>query len=242
MLSNRSYYRCMPGGKSVYFTECFSQGFIGVDFGVDENLKDKFPENWREFNTEYIPKFLAKHPNYHKIGAGLACGMLWTLGKGIHENDVVLVPNGQGQYAVGVVTSGYIYAGEDANLPHQRRVTWLPDLINRTDMSSSLRNSAGSAGTICNITKYANEIDSLIKKQEPTTVVDDLEDPDIFALEKHLEDFLVQNWSHTELGKHYDIYEDSEGQTGQQYPTDTGPMDILAVSKDKKTLLVVELK
>ncbi len=29
---------------------------------------------------------------------------------------------------------------------------------------------------------------------------------------------------------------------GQQYATDTGPLDILAISKDKKTLLVVELK
>jgi len=29
---------------------------------------------------------------------------------------------------------------------------------------------------------------------------------------------------------------------GQQYQSDTGPIDILAVSKDKKALLVVELK
>ena len=29
---------------------------------------------------------------------------------------------------------------------------------------------------------------------------------------------------------------------GQQYPSDTGNIDILAVSKDKKELLVVELK
>jgi len=29
---------------------------------------------------------------------------------------------------------------------------------------------------------------------------------------------------------------------GQQYPTDTGPIDILAISKDKARLLVVELK
>ena len=29
---------------------------------------------------------------------------------------------------------------------------------------------------------------------------------------------------------------------GQQYPTDTGQIDILAISKDKKSLLVVELK
>ena len=29
---------------------------------------------------------------------------------------------------------------------------------------------------------------------------------------------------------------------GRQYPSDTGPIDILAISKDKKELLVVELK
>ncbi|RYZ80596.1 MAG: DUF91 domain-containing protein [Proteobacteria bacterium] len=29
---------------------------------------------------------------------------------------------------------------------------------------------------------------------------------------------------------------------GQQYPTDTGPFDVLPISKDRKRLLVVELK
>ena len=68
-----------------------------------------------------------------------------------------------------------------------------------------------------------------------------MEDPAVFALEKHLEDFLVQNWAQTPLGQTHDIYESEEG-SGQQYPTDTGPIDILAVSKDQKELLVVELK
>jgi restriction system protein len=62
------------------------------------------------------------------------------------------------------------------------------------------------------------------------------------VLEKHLEDFLVQNWSQTELGQSYDIFEEDGEKVGQQYPTDTGPLDILAVSKDRKELLVVELK
>ena len=40
----------------------------------------------------------------------------------------------------------------------------------------------------------------------------------------------------------YDLlYEDNE-LVGQQYPTDTGYIDLLAVSKDKQELLVVELK
>jgi restriction system protein len=64
----------------------------------------------------------------------------------------------------------------------------------------------------------------------------------VFALEKHLEDFLVQNWKQTELGKNYDIYEEDGELVGQQYPSDTGTTDILAISKDKKHLLVVELK
>ena len=69
-----------------------------------------------------------------------------------------------------------------------------------------------------------------------------IEDPNIFALESHLEDFLVQNWHHTELSKHYDIFEEDGEKVGQQYPTDTGQIDILAISKDKKELLVIELK
>ena len=68
-----------------------------------------------------------------------------------------------------------------------------------------------------------------------------VEDPSSFALEEHLEEFLVKNWSHTALGKDYDIYEE-DGEKAQQYQTDTGPLDILAISKDKKRLLVVELK
>lgn len=57
-----------------------------------------------------------------------------------------------------------------------------------------------------------------------------------------LEDFLVANWAQTELANAWDIFEEEGEVRGQQYPTDTGPIDILAISKDKKRLLVVELK
>jgi len=69
-----------------------------------------------------------------------------------------------------------------------------------------------------------------------------VEDSAAFALEKHLEDFLVQNWQQTELGKQYDIYEEDGERVGQQYLTDTGPVDVLAIKKDKSEILVVELK
>ena len=44
------------------------------------------------------------------------------------------------------------------------------------------------------------------------------------------------------MGKTYDIFEEDGELVGQQYPSDTGPIDILAISKDKKELLVIELK
>jgi SAM-dependent methyltransferase len=40
----------------------------------------------------------------------------------------------------------------------------------------------------------------------------------------------------------FDIFEEDGELVGQQYQSDTGPMDILAIKKDKTQLLVVELK
>ena len=58
-----------------------------------------------------------------------------------------------------------------------------------------------------------------------------------FAVEKHLEDYICKNWNTTVFGKNYKIHEN-----GRQFPTDTGPLDILALRDDKKEFLVLELK
>lgn len=118
-------------------------------------------------------------------------------------------------------------------------------MIERSQMSQALQNSTGSIGTVSNITQYAEEIENLIAGDHPLTIIatdESIEDPSTFALEMYLEDFLVQNWEHTELGKKYNIFEEEGELVGQQYPSDTGPIDILAISKNKKELLVVELK
>ena len=239
----KSYYRVMLGQKSVHADECIAGNFIGTDFDIHQNLTNKLPEEWREFNKEFIPVFLAARPEKTKIGAGLACAALWTVSKQIQNGDVVLCPDGTGKYRVGEVNGGYYY--EPGNiLPHRRPVTWLNVTIERTSMSEALRNSTGSTGTVSTISKHREELEKLIGGvSAPKLISTDVsvEDPSSFALEEHLEDFLVKNWAHTEFGKDYDIYEE-DGEKAQQYQTDTGPLDILAVSKDKKRLLVVELK
>lgn len=240
----KNYYRIMLGRKSVYAQEAHQGNYIGAGWLPEIDLTNKLPDNWREFNKKCIPQYLENRPEKTKISAGLACGMLHTISKGILIGDIVLSPDGAGSYFVGEVVGDYEYKKGEV-LPHRRAVRWFPRSIARDEFSESLRNSTGSIGTVSNISKHAEEIESLISGSRPASIIatdETIEDPSIFALEKHLEDFLVQNWHHTELGRYYDIYEEDGEKVGQQYPSDTGPIDILAISKDKKEILVVELK
>ena len=237
------YWRIMPGAKSMHFKECLEQEFIGGDWGMPGDLTNDLPENWRDFNKSHIPIYLETHPEKTKVTAGLACGMLHTICKGMPVGSRILCPDGTGVYRVGEVVSEYFYEPSQV-LPHRRKVKWFA-AINRSDMSDALKNSSGSIGTVSDLSKYAEELCGLIAGKTPellTHTDTSIEDPSVFALEKHLEDFLVANWSQTELAANYDIFEEEGELVGQQYPSDTGPLDILAVSKDKKTLLVVELK
>jgi restriction system protein len=239
----KKYYRVMLGRKSSHAEECLAGGFIGADFDIKQDLSKKLPESWRDFNKEFIPVFLANHPGKSRISAGLACGALWTVAKGIQVSDIVLCPDGTGTYRVGEVAGDYHYE-PDKILPHRRRVTWLPVSIERSAMSDSLRHSAGSIGTVSNVSTHAAEIEQLIGGASAPKIISTdatVEDASSFALEEHLEEFLISNWERTELGRDFDIYEE-DGEKAQQYQTDTGPLDILAISKDKKRLLVVELK
>ena len=240
----KNYYRIMLGRKSVYADVARKENFIGAGWFENIDLTNKLTENWRDFNKEMIPVFLQLNPEKTKVAAGLACGSLHTIAKGIQNGDIILSPDGKSNYYVGEVISDYSYHKGEV-LPHRRSVQWLSNVISRAQMSQALQNSTGSIGTVSNITQYAEEIENLIAGERPPGIVatdETIEDPSIFALEKHLEDFLVQNWHHTELGKHYDIYLEDGEIVGQQYPSDTGPIDILAISKDKKEILVVELK
>jgi restriction system protein len=244
MNTGRAYYRIMLGKKSAFAQQCHDEKWFGGGWGIKQDLTKELVENWRDFNAKFIPVYLKSNPGKSKVAAGLACGMLHTIGKGINQGDIVLCPDGKGAYWAGTVVSDYFYVANET-LPHRRRVEWMPKSIVRTEMSEGLRNSTGAIGTVSHISKHAQEIDSfLVGNVPPTLIATDqlVEDPSVFALEEHLEDFLVQNWSGTELGKNYRIFEEDGEAAGQQYPTDTGPIDILAVRKDGKELLVVELK
>jgi len=240
----KNYYRLMLGKKSVFAEQCLAGNFIGVDFGIAKDLTRDLPDEWRVFNKQFIPVYLTGHPNKSKISAGLACGALWTVAKGMGKNDVVLCPDGTGVYRMGNIVGEYEYAAGQI-LPHRRPVQWLAQSFDRDVMSEALRNSTGSIGTVSDVSDYREEIERLIARVPvASAIVPDptVEDPAAFALEKHLEDFLVENWAQTDFGKDYDVFEEEGEKVGQQYQTDSGPIDVLAIGKDKKELLVLELK
>ena len=239
----KDYRRLMLGKGSEHAETCFKESFIGLDYGIKQDLTGRISENWREFNREFIPIFLENRPGKSKIAAGLACGALWVVCKGLDEGDVVICPDGEGNYRIGEIASGYFYQ-PDGVLPHRRRVNWYPKVVERSSFSDAFQKST-ARGVIVQVTDYADEIETLVAGTKPPTIVsndDTIEDPSVFALETHLEDFLLKNWNNTSLGDEYEIVEEEGELIGQQFPTDTGAIDILAVSKDKKTLLVIELK
>ena len=64
----------------------------------------------------------------------------------------------------------------------------------------------------------------------------------LFYMESQLEDFIINNWQNTELGKKYDLIYENGDLTSKQYRTDIGIIDILAKDKKNKNHVVIELK
>lgn len=240
----RKYFRLMLGRKSIHAQLCFSENFVGLDWFPDTDFSGEFPENWKEFNKKYVPIYLEQNPDKSKVAAGLACGMTHTLCKNIGTNDIVMCPDGIGNYRFGKILGDYYFKRGEV-LPHRRNIQWLDIETTREALSDDLKNSTGSIATIADISKHHIELEKILNgATNPVMISSDplVEDASAFAMEKHLEDFLVENWSTTELSQNYDIVSDEGELVGQQFPTDTGPIDILAISKDKKEFLVIELK
>lgn len=75
----------------------------------------------------------------------------------------------------------------------------------------------------------------------PPETEPDVEDPSEFVLEKYLEDFIVSNFDTIFKGR-LRVFEDSEGNDGQQYATEIGPIDILAIEAKTRAFVIIELK
>ncbi len=73
--------------------------------------------------------------------------------------------------------------------------------------------------------------------------IDEIADEEMsYALEKHLEEFIVENWQKIDFGEKLTLYTDENGNTGKQYYTEeVGYIDLLA-QDEKGGFVVIELK
>lgn len=62
-----------------------------------------------------------------------------------------------------------------------------------------------------------------------------------FTMEKYLEEFIEANFNKINFGAKLELYQDEES-SGRQYPTSIGYIDLLAVDKERKEFVVIELK
>ena len=163
----RQYNRIMMGEHGKYLPDGLANNYIGADFGIGHDLSETpshaNPILWKK---ALVDEYLEQHPDKSRGSAYNGMGFLWTICFGLQKGDYVLSPDGAGGYKVGEVSGDYYYM-PGTDLPHRRPMKWLGVVVPRKDMSTQLQHSVGSIGTCCNITKYAEELEQLIKGSQP---------------------------------------------------------------------------
>jgi restriction system protein len=89
--------------------------------------------------------------------------------------------------------------------------------------------------------QYRSFVDTEEAAIEPQSAQPAIDYNSQFALEKYLEEFIVGNFNAI-FGAELEIFQDEGVILGQQYPTDIGPIDILAWEPSSQSYVVMELK
>ena len=68
-------YRVFLGKGATYADQALKEGWVGTGWLEGINLEDRFKENWKEFNAEFVPIVMETNQIETKVAAGLACGI-----------------------------------------------------------------------------------------------------------------------------------------------------------------------
>lgn len=196
----------------------------------------------REELSEIVASTYADKPPATKA---LYTNMIWAFYHEINPGDLIVARRGRKALAgVGRVSRTAFYAPGKSQVhghPNFLEVSWQEQP--RDKVFSSI---VFPMHTLSEISE--EQFRSLLEgsgaqavSPASSEVPEAIEDPNAFVLEKYLEDFIVSNF-HTIFKGELKIYEDAEGNDGQQYSTDIGPIDILSVEPKSKSFVVIELK
>jgi restriction system protein len=196
-----------------------------------------------QLNEEVTRKYSHKPPQTRSLIAN----MLWAFYHRIRPGDTIIARRGRKTLAaVGRVAQSAVWSpGANPLTDHAGYLGVEWQVSPRDKEFSSIVFPMHSL-----IEASSEDVEKLLRPDEPMlsspepavgTAGDVVEDTAIFVLEKYLEDFIVSNFNAIFKSK-LNIHQDGEGNDGQQYTTDIGPIDILAVEPETKAFVVIELK
>jgi restriction system protein len=203
---------------------------------------------WRELGDvskmtrEQLSQAVAKtYPDRPPHTKALIGNMIWAFYHEIAPGDFVIARRGRKTLAaVGKVTQSAIYS------PGKNPVTGHPNFLGvawqHEPRDKSFPTVVFPMPTLGNVSE--DEYRNLVQGSGTPPLSESnqgSEDHNEFVLEKYLEEFIVSNFD--QIFKHaFQVYEDAEGEKGQQYPTEIGPIDILATEPKSNSFVVIELK
>lgn len=180
------------------------------------------------------------YPDKPSQTKGLYTNMLWAFYHEMLPGDYVVARRGRKKLAgVGKITGPAVYSpgkNQDVGHPGFIEVAWQAQPRDKPFPTIVF--------PMHTLAEFSEEqFRDVVEGSGPTIGPPETEseNPSEFILEEYLEDFIVSNFDTIFKGC-LRIFEDTEGNDGQQYATDIGPIDILAVEAKTKALVVIELK
>ena len=180
---------------------------------------------------------------------GLVTNMVWAFYHEIGSGDLVIARRGRKSLAaVGKVVQAAVYS------PGKNPYTTHPNFLG-VSWQGSPRDQGFPRIVFPMFTLHevhGDQFDKFVKGEDDgvkndveilKSLVDTqkIEDPNAFVLERYLEDFIVSNFDAIFKGNLV-IYKDTGGNEGQQYNTEVGSIDILAIEPKTKSFVIIELK
>ena len=184
----------------------------------------------------------SSYPDKPSQTKGLYTNMLWAFYHEMLPGDYVIARRGRKALAgVGKITGPAAYSpGRNQHVEHPGfiEVAWQAQPRDKPFPSIVF-----PMHTLAELSaeKFRGVVEGSSPSIAPLETKPEIEDPSEFVLEKYLEDFIISNFDTIFMGR-LRVFEDSEGNDGQQYSTDIGPIDILAIEETTKAFVVIELK
>lgn len=155
-----SYYLIRLGQNNKYAEEALDKNFVAIGFSDVYDLgtyKD----------VEEIKEYILKNntSNFSISQIANQAGQLYKFGFTMKKGDTVIMPMGEGKFAVGIL-GDYFYdeiPQTKCDFRHRRSVTWLDKTLSKEDMSTNLTYSIGAILTLFTLDKHQEELEFLIK-------------------------------------------------------------------------------